>query len=164
MSAKPEAVVEVKPLFTFTNVILIAVLLYFLYARFKGKSGLPSLQKPIEPLPRQDYTPQELTRYNGVGDPHILIAIKGKVYDVTTGYMFYGPKGPYKNFGGHDASRALACGSFEPEMFVSIDGPIDKLEDLDDEQKQSLEDWVSHFDMKYIDAGRLLENGSKKSD
>lgn len=147
-SSQPAPVVEVKPFFTITNVILISLLLYFLYARLRGKSGLPNISKPLEPLAPQDYTPQELVKFNGATDPHILVAIKGKVYDVSAGYMFYGPRGPYKNFGGRDASRALACGSFEDEMFVSVDGPIDTLEDLDEEQKKALDDWVSHFDVR----------------
>lgn len=53
---------------------------------------MPSLTKAIEPLPAQDYTPKSLRKYNGVADPHILMALKGKVYDVTAGYMFYGPR------------------------------------------------------------------------
>lgn len=69
-------------------------------------------------------------------------------------------RGPYKNFGGRDASRALAMGSFEEDMFVSTDGPIDDLKDLDSEQEQAVNDWISHFDGKYIAAGRLMENGT----
>lgn len=69
--------------------------------------------------------------------------------------------GPYKNFGGRDASRALAVGSFEDDMFVDSEGPIDTLDNLDDEQKQALHDWVSHFDGKYIYAGKLINNDSK---
>lgn len=56
------------------------------------KSIAPTLTKPIEPLPVSDYTPKSLRKFNGVHDPHILLAVKGKVYDVTAGSMFYGPK------------------------------------------------------------------------
>lgn len=52
----------------------------------------PTLSKPIEPLEPRDYTPQDLKKYNGIADPHILMAVKGKVYDVTAGSMFYGPR------------------------------------------------------------------------
>lgn len=75
-----------------SNIFLFAVLGYFVYARIFKKSLAPTFQKPIEPLPRGDYTPKELRKYNGVSDPHILMAVKGKVYDVTAGAMFYGPK------------------------------------------------------------------------
>lgn len=51
-------------------------------------------------------------------------------------------------------------GSFEDDMFVDSDGPIDDLANLDDEQRTALNDWVSHFDGKYIDAGSLIENKS----
>lgn len=73
-------------------------------------------------------------------------------------------RGPYKNFGGRDASRALAMGSFDEEMFAKIEGPIDNLKDLDSEQLQALDDWASHFSGKYIPAGKLIENGSAKSE
>lgn len=66
--------------------------------------------------------------------------------------------GPYKNFGGRDASRALAMGSFEDDMFVDSDGPIDNLDDLDEEQINTMNDWVSHFEGKYIAAGNLIPN------
>lgn len=51
-------------------------------------------------------------------------------------------------------------GSFEDDMFVDSEGPIDTLEDLDDEQRAAVADWVAHFDGKYIHAGSLLENDS----
>lgn len=68
------------------------MLAYFVYARIAGKSIAPKLAKPIEPLEPRDYTPIELQKYNGVTDPHILMAVKGQIYDVTAGAMFYGPK------------------------------------------------------------------------
>lgn len=150
-----EATAEVKSIFSWTNIILCSLLAYLVYARIFKKSIAPTFQKPIEPLPVQDYTPRELLKYNGVEDQHILLALKGKVYDVTAGHMFYGPKGPYKNFGGRDASRALASGSFDEDMFTDVDGPIDTLSDLTDEQREAMDDWVNHFESKYIVAGSL---------
>ena len=67
-------------------------------------------------------------------------------------------RGPYKSFGGRDASRALAMGSFDDDMFVDAEGAIDTLTDLDDDQRAAMDDWVAHFEGKYIMAGRLLEN------
>lgn len=49
-------------------------------------------------------------------------------------------------------------GSFEDDMFMDSDGAIDTLQDLDEEQLGTMNDWVSHFEGKYIAAGNLVEN------
>jgi hypothetical protein len=49
----------------------------------------------------------------------------------------------YANFAGHDASRGLAKNSFDKEMMVDPYGPIDKLEDLESDDWESLRDWVN---------------------
>ena len=66
--------------------------------------------------------------------------------------------GPYGNFAGRDASRGLAKNSFDKSMLTSLDAPIDKLEDLNDEEKESLSDWAGHFEGKYQLVGKLIEN------
>ena len=158
--AQPEVATEIRSLMTPTNLILFSILVYLVYRQLQRKPLIPP-PKPIEPMPRRDYTPAQLAKYDGNNpDRHILVAVLGKVYDVTAGAAFYGPRGPYSTFGGRDASRALAVGSFDREVFVDVDGPIDDLADLDDEQRQALHDWVSHFDNKYIDAGKLVPNGT----
>lgn len=159
----PDAASEVRTPMTPTNLILFSILIYLVYRQFQRKPLIPP-PEPIEPMPRRAYTPSELAAYTGTNaDRHILVAVKGKVYDVTAGAAFYGPRGPYSTFGGRDASRALAVGSFDRQVFVDIDGPIDDLADLDQEQRQALDDWVAHFDGKYIDAGTLVPNASKKT-
>lgn len=37
------------------------------------------------------YTPKTLQPFNGVDSPRLLLAINGKVFDVTAGGSFYGP-------------------------------------------------------------------------
>merc|ERR1711934_915133 len=66
---------------------------------------------------------EELKAYTGK-DPTkpLIVGIKGKLYDVTSGSDFYGPGGPYNLFTGIDASRALARMSFKPE---DLEGEID---------------------------------------
>ena len=75
--------------------------------------------------------------------------MKGKVYDVTAGRNFYGPGGPYENFAGRDATRGLACQSFDEDMLTKdLDGPLDDCSDLTPEQLENLSGWIERFDEK----------------
>ncbi|KAF9950182.1 hypothetical protein BGZ72_008128 [Mortierella alpina] len=143
------------------NWVLAAVLGYVSYNYFSSSAAPP----PAAPRPRlptlvfKEYTPKELAQFDGrTEDTRILMAIQGKVFDVTRGRNFYGPDGPYGNFAGRDASRGLAKNSFDKSMLTSLDAPIDKLEDLNDEEKESLSDWAGHFEGKYQLVGKLIEN------
>lgn len=73
-------------------------------------------------------------------------------------YKLFFIDGPYGNFAGRDASRGLAMNSFDKSMLASLDGPIDKLEDLKEDEKSALEDWEILFDGKYQLVGKLIEN------
>ncbi|KAF9906161.1 hypothetical protein BX616_000793 [Lobosporangium transversale] len=143
------------------NWILAAVLGYISY-NFFAAAAAPELPPPRPKLPAlvfKEYTPKELTEFDGrTDDTRILIAVQGKIFDVTRGRNFYGPGGPYGNFAGRDASRGLAKNSFDSEMLVPVDGPIDKLEDLTDDEKEALSDWAMHFEGKYQHVGTLVEN------
>lgn len=87
----------------------------------------------------------------------VYLAVRGRVFDVTSGRNFYGPGGPYENFAGRDASRGLACHSFDEEMLTKdLDGPLDKLEGLGSEEMESLQGWEERFDSKYMVVGKLV--------
>ncbi|KAI8885152.1 RNI-like protein [Backusella circina FSU 941] len=104
-----------------------------------------------EVLVFRNYTPIDLLPFDGNGpDGRILMGVNGSVYDVSRGRNFYGPGGPYANFAGHDASRGLAKNSFDLDMLVDANGPIDKLEDLPADEWESLRDWEQHFASKYL--------------
>ena len=60
-----------------------------------------------------------------------------------TGNKAYGPEGPYKMFAGHDASRALGKTSTKEEDVVP------EWHDLEDKEKQTLDDWVTFFSKRY---------------
>ncbi|KAA8521721.1 hypothetical protein F0562_012394 [Nyssa sinensis] len=68
-----------------------------------------------------ELTSQQLKQYDGT-DPSkpIYVALKGRVFDVTTGKSFYGPGGAYAMFAGKDASRALAKMSKNEEDLLLI--------------------------------------------
>ena len=76
----------------------------------------------------------------------VFLAVRGKVFDVTPGKNFYGPGGPYENFAGRDASRGLACGSFDEDMLTKdLYGPLDDLGGLGQDEMQALQDWEDRF-------------------
>lgn len=91
----------------------------------------------------------------------VYLAVKGKVFDVTPGKNFYGPGGPYENFAGRDASRGLACGSFDEDMLTKyLEGPLDDLHGLGNDEMQALQDWEDRFLEKYLVVGKLVPLGS----
>jgi membrane-associated progesterone receptor component len=92
----------------------------------------------------------------------VYLAVRGKVFDVTPGRNFYGPGGPYANFAGRDASRGLAHGSFDEDMLTAdLQGPLDKLDDLDAEQLEALQGWEERFNEKYLVVGKLVAVGEE---
>lgn len=79
------------------------------------------------------------------------------MFDVSSGRNFYGPGGPYVNFAGRDASRGLACGSFDKDMLTTdLTGELDNLRGLDQDQLEALADWEARFRDKYLLVGRLV--------
>ncbi|KAG6812080.1 hypothetical protein H0H92_004444 [Tricholoma furcatifolium] len=93
-----------------------------------GYSWMPKSHPPTVLF--KVYTPKTLEPFNGKDGGRILLAISGIVFDVTAGRNFYGPNGMYGNFAGRDASRGMAKQSFDLEMLTDVDKPLDKLEDL----------------------------------
>ncbi|KAI5306990.1 hypothetical protein KEM56_005825 [Ascosphaera pollenicola] len=110
------------------------------------------------------YTPTTLLPFNGEHDAPVYLAVRGKVYDVTAGKNFYGPGGPYVNFAGRDASRGLACQSFDEEMLTKdLKGPLDDLKDLNQEQLENLAGWEERFESKYLVVGKLVPEGDPEA-
>ena len=128
--------------------------------RGQGKGGEQSrvspgdsLQEEMESLaiiPDVIVTRDELMRYPGSQhEKRIYLCCKNIVYDVTSARDFYGPEGPYANFAGRDASRALALMSLKIEDVENTD-----LSDLNEEQLNVLNDWERKFKSKYKIVGR----------
>lgn len=63
---------------------------------------------------------------------------------------------PYANFAGHDASRGLAKNSFDEDMMVDPHGPIDKLEDLEADDWESLREWVREWKIEHKKSSKLI--------
>ncbi|XP_014519430.1 membrane steroid-binding protein 2 [Vigna radiata var. radiata] len=108
-------------------------------------------EPPRQPVQLGQVTDRELRAYDG-SDPNkpLLMAIRGQIFDVSTGRNFYGPGGPYAMFAGKECSRALALLSFKPE---DINGD---LEGLGESEFTILEDWEFKFIEKYPKVGLLI--------
>ncbi|OTA99553.1 hypothetical protein M426DRAFT_325023 [Hypoxylon sp. CI-4A] len=143
-------------LLTPLNAILIAITLYTTYLLYKPS---PPATLPREPPATvfKTFTPRTLLPYNGLNDMPVYLAVRGRVFDVTSGRNFYGPGGPYENFAGRDATRGLAFHSFDEDMLTKdLDGPLDKLEGLGPEEYESLQGWEERFLSKYLVVGKLV--------
>ena len=75
------------------NVVLLGVCAFLLYKVFKDTTPPELLPEPtILPMKRRDFTLDELREFDGgKGEGRILIAVNGKVFDVTRGKKYYGP-------------------------------------------------------------------------
>ncbi|XP_052036534.1 membrane-associated progesterone receptor component 2 isoform X3 [Apodemus sylvaticus] len=153
------------------NVALVALVLlgaYRLWVRW-GRRGLCSgpgagEESPAATLPRmkkRDFSLEQLRQYDGARTPRILLAVNGKVFDVTKGSKFYGPAGPYGIFAGRDASRGLATFCLDKD---ALRDEYDDLSDLNAVQMESVREWEMQFKEKYDYVGRLLKPGEEPSE
>lgn len=78
--------------------------------------------------------------------------------------LIYAQGGPYANFAGRDATRGLACQSFDEEMLTKdLTGPLDDLKDLNAEQLDNLAGWEERFESKYLVVGKLVPQGDPEA-
>ena len=81
------------------NVALLGVCSFLLYKIYKGRSSAsnePPTKFQLPPLKKQDMNRNQLRQYDGTSpDGRVLVAVNGKVFDVTKRRDFYGP-GKYK--------------------------------------------------------------------
>jgi membrane-associated progesterone receptor component len=146
------------------NLILFSLLLLLAYLRLRPTIA-PTLPKPPAPVVFKTYTPPTLLPFNGTGGQPIFFAVRGRVFDVSGGRNFYGPGGPYSNFAGRDASRGLASGSFDESMLTEdLHGPLDKLDDLTEDQVEALSGWEERFLDKYLVVGKLVPVGHEDAE
>ncbi|WKA07190.1 hypothetical protein VitviT2T_025046 [Vitis vinifera] len=142
----------------FFTILALALAVYHVVSGFFVSPVHPvrerELFKEMEPLPPPvqlgEITEEELKTYDGSDSKKpLLMAIKGQIYDVSQGRIFYGPGGPYALFAGKDASRALAKMSFEEQDLTG------DLSDLGPFELEALQDWEYKFMSKYTKVGTI---------
>ena len=71
-------------------IVIVFIIRKIVQSKFR-KPPPPPREKPLEPMEKRDFTPQELVEYDGVKNKRVLLAVNFKVFDVTRGKDFYGP-------------------------------------------------------------------------
>jgi len=160
LRAAPRNATNSNP-FTPLNFLLAGILVYTVYLFIRPKAPL-ALPKEEPAVVFKTFTPHTLLPFNGENGAPVYLAVRGRVFDVSRGRNFYGPGGPYANFAGRDASRGLACGSFDENMLTKdLDGPLDTLADLGAEEMEALRGWEERFSEKYLVVGKLVPVGEE---
>ncbi|KAK2770945.1 hypothetical protein FQN53_005287 [Emmonsiellopsis sp. PD_33] len=155
---------EVASIASPINLILLSLFVLLIYMHFRPRQQL-SLPKPSAPVVFRTFTPTTLFPFNGKDGAPVYLAVRGRVFDVSSGRNFYGPGGPYENFAGRDATRGLACQSFDEEMLTKdLKGPLDDLAGLDDDQLDNLRGWEERFLEKYMVVGKLVAEGDLEAE
>eukprot|EP00929_Paragymnodinium_shiwhaense_P015711 TRINITY_DN12380_c0_g1_i1.p1 TRINITY_DN12380_c0_g1~~TRINITY_DN12380_c0_g1_i1.p1 ORF type:complete len:254 (-),score=38.60 TRINITY_DN12380_c0_g1_i1:415-1119(-) len=94
----------------------------WVHQQLNGKLGADSVAgseaKVMDPAPT--FTLEQLRLYDGKpesgGVSNLLVAIWGRVFNVTTGEEFYGPGRGYAIFAGQDITRAIALTKIKTSM------------------------------------------------
>mmetsp|Transcript_6013 Transcript_6013/g.9552 ORF Transcript_6013/g.9552 Transcript_6013/m.9552 type:complete len:162 (+) Transcript_6013:45-530(+) len=119
----------------------------------KKPKGTGKLEdRPNEVLTFKEYTKEELGKYNGtvMGKP-LLLAIKGKVFNVTERADMYGPGAAYGALAGKNANRMLGKMALEPDELDP------STEDFGQSEWESLNQWLSFFEGKYEVVGSYVD-------
>ncbi|WRT64367.1 uncharacterized protein IL334_001299 [Kwoniella shivajii] len=122
----------------------------------KGKAaqaGASIMSAPSTDLapPKDDpISTSDLAQYDG-SDPSkpIYVAIKGRVFDVTTKPEMYGKGRGYNIFAGKDASKGLGMSSLD------IKDAVPDYSSLNETQLNTLNQWESFFEKRYNVVGKV---------
>ncbi|KAM8833749.1 neudesin [Synchiropus picturatus] len=143
--------------------LTIQVFLFVLVSMCFGEDV--NFRRKSETKPVRLFMEEELSNYDGSeeGLP-IYMAIKGVVFDVTKGKVFYGKDAPYNALVGKDSTRAVAKMSLDPEDLTS------DTTGLSEEQLKSLdtifeETYKAKYPIVGYTASRILnQDGSPNPD
>ncbi|KAJ2337214.1 hypothetical protein GGI00_000385 [Coemansia sp. RSA 2681] len=104
-------------------------------------------------IPRQKrvFTQLELAQHDGSNaNLPLLLAIEGDVYDVSSGWGFYGPGSSYHLFAGRDASRAFGTNCLSRSDHLTHD-----TRGLSEKELAGIKGWHRYFDnhQQYVKLG-----------
>lgn len=131
-----------KKIFYFILPLLIILLSFYAYKMLRPR--------PQKPAHFDLFTKEELSLYNGVNSSKLYLSIVGRVFDVTNGQRHYGPGGSYHFFVAKDATRAFVSGQFTEDQLNS------DISDFSFSQINDLQNWVSFYESKYPEIGRMI--------
>ena len=97
----------------------------------------------------ETFTLEQLSVFKGQ-DGRILIAVRGTVYDVTSGRDFYGPGVGYSVFAGRDATRSLG------KMQISFEECNAGWDNLDETHMKTMLEWEAKYKTKYPVVGTVV--------
>jgi membrane-associated progesterone receptor component len=135
-------------------VIAAAIVSYFVLTTIRVifEIFFPSKVTPPGYQPAQvgEITSEEMSKCTG-DDPFrpILVALKGKIYDMTEARNFYGPGGAYHVYAGREVARALGKMSLAETDCTGI------IDDFSEKDKTRLEEWETKFSSKYKVVGQV---------
>lgn len=153
--------------FSPVNLALLALCVFLVYKivnsrRRSDGGGDSGSEAPLGPMKKRDFKVQELKEFDGRGsDRRILLAVNGKVFDVSKARKTYGPDGPYGVFAGRDASRGLGTFSLKEDVIKDC---YDDLSDLTTTEMDKIREWEKQFQEKYDCVGRLLKDNEEATD
>ena len=75
----------------FFIVLCVFVIRKLLKSRTSNIESENEAEPSLPPLKKRDFTVDELLEFDGVKNERVLLAVCGKVFDVTKGKSFYGP-------------------------------------------------------------------------
>ncbi|XP_062253323.1 neudesin [Platichthys flesus] len=143
-----------------TALLCVLCVFFSLTSSQNFKLKFKSATKPV-----RLFTEEELRRYDGSEEAQpVYMAVKGVVFDVSTGKEFYGKDAPYNALVGKDSTRAVAKMSLDPADLTS------DTSGLSEEQLTSLDSvFEGTYKTKYpivgYTASRILkEDGSPDED
>lgn len=146
------------------NVLLTAICIGLAYLIYKTaaqdkRDNKTRATKVLPPYPKGDMTLEELRKFDGRNEEgRVMLAVNREIYDVTLGWRFYGPEGPYAPMAGRDATRALALFAVD-----KVKDDWDDYSDLDVSQMNTVQEWLEQFKEKYEYVGKLVRTEAEKS-
>jgi len=156
---------------SYINIFLLLVCLFLIFKivhkhYFEVVPTIPVAEPTLQPMPKRDFTIQELRNFDGRPnennlDNRVLLGVNGNVIDVSPSRHLYGPGGPYDLYAGRDASRGLATFSVTPDV---IRDEFDDLSDLKPSELESMREWETQLRAKYDVVGRLLRPSETHAD